>query len=155
ASENLSPAETSTLATVIGLSDDSIPAQLATPSARQELVDRLLDQHGTGRVMFRNTRAAMTGFPKRIANLVALPAVGAERLGELHEEFETDADPDAPKPPYDFDEDARIIWLAEFLRANPAAKVLLLCRYQDKVEMIEGALRGQINVKSAVFHEKL
>jgi len=105
--------------------------------------------------MFRNTRAAMAGFPKRMVSLVPAPAVGSERLSELHEEFETDADPHAPKPYYDFDEDGRILWLAEFLRANPGAKVLLLCRYLEKVEMIEGALRGQINVKSAVFHEKL
>src|SRR6185295_11681463 len=97
ASENLSPAETSTLATVIGLSDDSIPAQLATPSARQELVKRLLDQHGTGRVMFRNTRAAMSGFPKRIANLVPLSS-DAERIAQLGEEFSSDVDPHAPRP---------------------------------------------------------
>src|SRR4029079_7025042 len=35
------------------------------------------------------------------------------------------------------------------------AKVLLLCRYLEKVEMVEGALQGRIKVKSAVFHEKL
>lgn len=33
--------------------------------AREALLRTLLDQHGTGRVMFRNTRAAMSGFPKR------------------------------------------------------------------------------------------
>jgi ATP-dependent helicase HepA len=148
----LAAKEVTQLKRVLNLTE---PPAIDTPAARQAVVERLLDQHGTGRVMFRNTRAAMTGFPKRIANLVALPPVGAERLGELHEEFETDADPHAPKPPYDFDDDARIGWLADFLRLNPSAKVLLLCRYQDKVEMIEGALRGRINVKSAVFHEKL
>ena len=35
------------------------------PGARDALLRALLDQHGTGRVMFRNTRAAMTGFPRR------------------------------------------------------------------------------------------
>ena len=34
------------------------------PGAREALLRTLLDQHGTGRVVFRNTRAAMTGFPK-------------------------------------------------------------------------------------------
>jgi ATP-dependent helicase HepA len=33
--------------------------------AREALLQTLLDQHGTGRVVFRNTRAAMTGFPPR------------------------------------------------------------------------------------------
>ncbi len=153
--EKLSAKETAQLAKVLSLTPEAVTPQLDTPSARNALVERLLDQHGTGRVMFRNTRAAMTGFPKRIANLVPLPTVDADRLGELHEEFETDADPHAPKPYYDFDDDARIIWLADFIRANPSAKVLLLCRYLDKVEMIEGALKGRIKIKTALFHEKL
>jgi ATP-dependent helicase HepA len=36
-----------------------------TPGAREALLRTLVDQHGPGRVMFRNTRAAMTGFPRR------------------------------------------------------------------------------------------
>src|SRR6185312_10594335 len=35
------------------------------PGAREALIKTLLDQHGTGRVVFRNTRAGMSGFPKR------------------------------------------------------------------------------------------
>lgn len=31
-------------------------------AARQELIDNLMDRHGTGRVLFRNTRAAIKGF---------------------------------------------------------------------------------------------
>ena len=33
--------------------------------ARFELVEHLLDRHGTGRVLFRNTRSAVKGFPDR------------------------------------------------------------------------------------------
>ncbi|HTG43016.1 MAG TPA: RNA polymerase-associated protein RapA, partial [Verrucomicrobiae bacterium] len=153
AGEKLSSAESAALGAVLGIAAEPLSAQLL--SAPGDVVKRLLDQHGTGRVMFRNTRVAMSGFPKRMANLISLPPVNTERLGELHEEFETDADPAAPKPPYDFDDDARISWLANFLRNNPGAKVLLLCRYREKVEMIEGALRGAIKVNIAVFHEKL
>src|SRR5690606_27145063 len=32
---------------------------------RRHLIDRLIDQHGTGRMLFRNTRAAISGFPRR------------------------------------------------------------------------------------------
>lgn len=124
------------------------------PGSSGELLKRLLDQHGTGRVMFRNTRAAMTNFPKRIAHLVSFP-LQESLLEEWRAEFETDADPSLPKPDYDFDEDPRIIWLADFLREDPARKVLLLCRYREKVEMIEGALQGKIKINAAVFHEKL
>ncbi|HVK57868.1 MAG TPA: RNA polymerase-associated protein RapA, partial [Candidatus Kapabacteria bacterium] len=142
---------------VLGKILGTVPTEsFASEEGRKALVKRLLDQHGTGRVMFRNTRAAMAGFPKRIANLVPLEGSDDEEFRELLQaEFETDADPSGPKPDYDFDDDPRIIWLAEFLRTNPDAKVLLLCRYREKVEMIEGAIRGRINVKTAMFHEKL
>lgn len=152
---DLSPIEVATLCKALGLSAETLKEKMRDAAARQEILKRLLDQHGTGRVMFRNTRAAMSGFPKRVAHLIALPADSEARLPELQDEFETDADPAAPKPDYDFDDDPRVIWLADFLRSNPGRKVLLLCRYREKVETIEGALRGRLNVKAAVFHEKL
>ncbi|MCT6562869.1 hypothetical protein N4307_14930, partial [Staphylococcus aureus] len=34
-------------------------------AARQELVSMLMDRHGTSRVLFRNTRNGVKGFPKR------------------------------------------------------------------------------------------
>jgi ATP-dependent helicase HepA len=40
--------------------------------ARQALLGELLDLHGPGRVLFRNTRSAMKGFPKRESCLVRL-----------------------------------------------------------------------------------
>jgi len=58
--------------------------------AREALLRTLLDQHGTGRVVFRNTRAAMTGFPKRqycpVALLDATPALLARVSRELQAE---------------------------------------------------------------------
>src|SRR5690554_7509289 len=45
---------------------------LAGDSPRQSIIDALLDRHGTGRVLFRNTRAAIQGFPERRANAVPL-----------------------------------------------------------------------------------
>ncbi len=44
---------------------------IAKKAAPADLAD-LLDRFGTGRVMFRNTRAALTGFPQRRAHLVAI-----------------------------------------------------------------------------------
>jgi ATP-dependent helicase HepA len=153
--EELAPIKRAELGKILNIPAEELKAELAFQAGRESIVKRLLDQHGTGRVMFRNTRAAMAGFPKRIAALLPLQLDSKERIAELEEEFETDADPHAPRPPYDFDDDPRIIALAEFLRADPDRKVLLLCRYLEKVEMIEGALRGRMNVKAAVFHEKL
>ena len=55
-------------------------------------MDALLDQHGTGRVMFRNTRATITGFPKRIARMrpLAAPAGDTAIFDALAKEFATD-----------------------------------------------------------------
>ncbi|MCA1805605.1 MAG: RNA polymerase-associated protein RapA, partial [Xanthomonadaceae bacterium] len=41
--------------------------------AREGLVEHLLDRHGTGRILFRNTRAATRGFPERQLHAWPLP----------------------------------------------------------------------------------
>jgi ATP-dependent helicase HepA len=68
--------------------------QIAAGAAdvRAELQDALLDQHGTGRVMFRNTRATISGFPKRIARLCPLAAPGGDlsSFEALAKEFAAD-----------------------------------------------------------------
>jgi ATP-dependent helicase HepA len=90
----------------------------------------LLDQHGTGRVSFRNTRSAIKGFPRRIVHIAPLQ----------------------PNP----SANVQIEWLASLLRNLGSAKVLLICRTQAMVSAIDDALRRRIkNVRIAVFHEGL
>ena len=38
------------------------------PGAKRALIDDLVDRHGTGRLMFRNRRSALGGFPQRIVH---------------------------------------------------------------------------------------
>ena len=125
---------------------------------RDELIGSLLDQHGTGRVMFRNTRATITGFPRRIVQMrpLSLPAVDASRFEALADEFAADTDLKAATEfqPV-FSKDPRIDWLTDLLRTLGEEKVLLICRTQRKVEAIDAALRQRLNVKMAVFHEGL
>jgi len=129
----------------------------------------LLDQHGTGRVRFRNTRATISGFPRRVARIHRLeaPAKGLELLDALSEEFANDTDFIAASgvssageydPPTcaDLSLDPRIDWLVGFLRIVGPDKVLLICCTEPKVVAIEAALRGRIrNVKMGIFHEGL
>ena len=91
---------------------------------------RLLDEHGTGRVSFRNTRATISGFPARRAQLVSL-AAGSSKY-------------------------ERIDWLAELLRKLNPEKILLICRTPAMVTAIETALRQRVkDLKAGLFHEGL
>ncbi|MCE8002987.1 RNA polymerase-associated protein RapA [Billgrantia ethanolica] len=56
---------------------ESSPQQQA--SARDQLREQLLDRHGTGRVMFRNSRRHVGGFPERHLHLAELPLPSAYR----------------------------------------------------------------------------
>jgi ATP-dependent helicase HepA len=112
-------------------------------SAREPLLAELLDQRGTGRVMFRNTRAALTGFPKRIAKLIPLEGAPELALAEFRGEST------------EFAADPRIDWLVTFLKKLKGAKALLICATREKAEAVETALRSKLNVATAVFHEGL
>ncbi len=111
--------------------------------AAKPLLEELLDQHGTGRVMFRNTRTALTGFPKRSAKLIPLAGEPAAALAEFQGEA------------VDLNGDPRIEWLVAFLKKLKGAKVLLICRTREKAEAVEAALREKTSAPSAVFHEGL
>lgn len=101
-------------------------------SARDRLVSDLLDSFGTGRVMFRNTRAALSGFPERKAKLARIEANG-----------DTDATA------------AKVKWLAELLKKLRQQKVLLICRTRELAEEIYERIQRELNVNCAVFHEGL
>jgi ATP-dependent helicase HepA len=63
--------------------------------AQSALLEDLLDMHGPGRVLFRNTRTGMKGFPKRTLRLARLES-GAEAehwLDHVSTEFAVDARP--------------------------------------------------------------
>ncbi len=133
-------------------------AKLGDARVRAEVLGGLLDQHGTGRVMFRNTRATITGFPKRKVRLgpIAEEAGNGELFDALAEEFAADTDASLVEHfEPEFFADPRIEWLADLLRSLGQEKVLLICRTQRKVQAIDAALRTCLNVKMAAFHEGL
>src|SRR5690606_19584214 len=104
---------------------------------------------------FRNTRAAMTGFPKRSYCPVVLPDASPDQLARSARELIAEETGTAAELDYAFKDDPRILWLATFLRRHPAAKVLLICRTERKVLALEAALKERINVNLALFHEGL
>jgi ATP-dependent helicase HepA len=96
---------------------------------RDAIIEDLLDRYGPGRVIFRNTRAAMQGFPKRIARLTPL----------------------SPKEK----KDAKLDWLVEKMDKLAPAKVLLICKTKEQVLQLDEALRSCTALNPAVFHEDL
>ncbi|SPY38491.1 RNA polymerase-associated protein RapA [Pasteurella canis] len=134
--------------------------------ARQELIHNLIDRHGTSRVLFRNTRQGVKGFPHRTYNQItlALPkqySNAANVLTMLGEIAEKDAfypeqmfqklNPEARW--WDFD--PRVEWLITFLKNHRDEKVLVICRHANTAIQLEQALREKEAIRAAVFHEKM
>lgn len=156
----LTKSDHAALAHIFDRDPDGLAERLAAlaagkPGAREALLRTLLDQHGTGRVVFRNTRAAMTGFPSRQFCPVPLETNNPTLLTRVARELEAEETGHAGEIRQNFRDDPRIDWLAEFLLADPSRKVLLICRTHRKVVAIEAALRERMNPKLGVFHEGL
>ncbi len=94
----------------------------------RRLIDRLIDQHGTGRVLFRNTRASIRGFPQR-------------RF--IPDELADDKD------------GTRIAWLADKLREIAPLKVLLICSTAGTATSIAKNLSQKHGLLASVFHEQM
>jgi len=122
-----------------------------------ELLTALLDRHGPGRVIFRNARAAMSGFPGRKAHLAPLvPDRDADDwMAHATREFASDTGAGESIEKYNLNYDPRIAWLGRLLHELGEDKVLLICRSREKALAIEKAVSRQVPVKTAVFHEGL
>lgn len=127
---------------------------------KNNLIEDLLDQHGPGRVLFRNTRSAMSGFPKRKAHLIPLKLTKDHNLWirRLTNEFAYDmellTDP-TNKQQFWFSQDPRVSWLFKTMKDLHPAKVLLICKSKEKVLALEKVLANETNLKVGVFHEDL
>lgn len=119
--------------------------------ARRTLLGRLLDLHGMGRVMFRNVRARIPGFPRRVPVSVELTGGNPERL---RREFLHDIGAETSFHLTGMELDPRTLWLAEFLDAEPGEKVLVLCASRLKVEAFATVLSAG-GREVARFHEDM
>ncbi|MEM8594308.1 MAG: RNA polymerase-associated protein RapA, partial [Pseudomonadota bacterium] len=120
-------------------------------AAYDKAVDALLDRHGTGRVLFRNTRAAVRGFPKRHVTTYEL----AQVLPETEEKVSLldRLRPENFYPDSWLKEDARVEWLVRWLADHNSQQVLLICANADTAIELEQYLRVSYGINSGVFHE--
>ena len=142
-------------------SNDKSDTEIA--SIKNELVEYLLDRHGTGRILFRNTRSAVSGFPQR--NLVAYPLPLPEAYSDLPvKNTETDMLL-TPERLYSREStvasahwsliDPRVEWLQKKLSELKPAKVLIIAASASTALELAEALRIQAGMHVAVFHEAL
>jgi len=97
-------------------------------TARQELIQNLIDRHGTSRILFRNTRQGVKGFPHRIYHQITIDTAEV---------------------------DEKIHWLIDFLKSHRNEKILVICKTAQTAIQLEQVLRGKEAIRSAVFHERM
>ena len=124
-------------------------------SARDLIIRNLLDRHGTGRILFRNTRDVVEGFPERHLHTYPLNApanylsqqADADILARIQSERVLGDDW--------LNEDSRVTWLADWLSQHKLDKVLVICAQSETAQTLELYLRVNKGLRSSVFHEGL
>ena len=127
--------------------------------SRNELVDHLLDQHGTGRILYRNTRASVSGFPERKLQGYPLTqpaeyenlADGKEPISGLYPEIEYQQNNETDWRTVD----PRVEWLIERIKQCKHEKLLVIAAHASTVLQLEAWLREKQGIHAAVFHEHL
>lgn len=125
-------------------------------AARKRLIRELIDRHGTGRLLFRNTRAAVQGFPERELHAIALEKPVA--YDEFNLNFPASLYPEvAYAEEYSRTEwwefDPRVDWLIEKLKELKKEKTLVICAHANIALALEEALRTREGIPATVFHE--
>ncbi|WP_277372194.1 RNA polymerase-associated protein RapA [Pseudomonas sp. AA-38] len=127
--------------------------------ARARLVRELLDRHGTGRLLFRNTRAAVQGFPERELHPYPLPCpveyleLPIGEHAELYPEVSYQAQEEVDEEQRWWRFDPRVEWLIDTLKMLKKFKVLVICAHAETALDLEDALRVRSGIPATVFHE--
>ncbi|WP_068827911.1 RNA polymerase-associated protein RapA [Pseudomonas sp. BMS12] len=127
--------------------------------ARSRLIRELLDRHGTGRVLLRNTRAAVQGFPERQLHPYPLPnpseymELPLGEHAELYPEVSYQAQQDLDEEERWWKLDPRVDWLIDTLKMLKKFKVLVICAHAETALDLSDALRVRSGIPATVFHE--
>ncbi len=92
------------------------------------ILDQLVDRHGTGRILFRNSRHVVQGFPERKFHAYPLSSLGDDEQSYLH-------------------------WLVAKIKSFAGEQVLLICQHAETVCRLHKSLRNQFAIHAAMFHE--
>ncbi len=119
------------------------------------IVRELLDHHGTGRVLLRNCRDNISGFPARHLTVheLEMPTIYRERAAGASLAAQLIPEQGLGEDWLGFD--PRAEWLATWLAQNRRDKTLVICARAETAQTLEAWLRLRKGVRSAVFHEGL
>ncbi|WP_454255611.1 RNA polymerase-associated protein RapA [Pseudomonas sp. Marseille-Q8238] len=126
--------------------------------AAARLIRELLDRHGTGRLLFRNTRAAVQGFPERqlhpypLANPSEYMELPIGEHADLYPEVSYQSQQDGEEERW-WRFDPRVEWLIDTLKMLKRVKVLVICAHAETAMDLEDALRVRSGIPATVFHE--
>lgn len=141
-------------------------------AAKKHLIAQLLDRHGTGRILFRNTRHSISGFPERqlLAHPMDMPeqykkaiSVATKFAGRLSNEDKARKLMFPEEVFSDFEGkdstwatfDPRVAWLIDLLKTLKHEKVILICAHAQTAINLEQTLLAKEAIRAAVFHEGL
>ncbi|RKZ99274.1 MAG: RNA polymerase-associated protein RapA [Gammaproteobacteria bacterium] len=141
------------------VSENSSAEDKVVREARIELVEHLLDRHGTGRVLFRNTRSAVKGFPDR--ELSAYPL----ELPEQYQRLKCNEPTELLTPELLYQQenlakhwtqlDPRINWLSGKCAELQPQKVLVITASATTALDITQHIKMQTGLHATAFHEGL
>ncbi|WP_100656225.1 RNA polymerase-associated protein RapA [Alteromonas flava] len=130
---------------------------LSDATIRETVIDRLIDQHGTGRVLFRNRRAAIQGFPSRRVHPhpLEVPSVYQTLLQQHGEDLAVQLHPEQQAEVFEqwLTEDPRVAWLLDFLAGCKPQKVLVICASAVTAQQLAEHVRVKTGIRQTVFHE--
>ncbi|KPW51832.1 ATP-dependent helicase HepA [Pseudomonas syringae pv. antirrhini] len=157
----LSAAAQKTIHGFLGAEGDTLLAAVnaGDDEAKARLIRELLDRHGTGRVLFRNTRAAVQGFPERKLHQYPLPCpveyleLPVGEHADLYPEVSFQSQSDASEEERWWRFDPRVEWLIDTLKMLKRVKVLVICAHAETAMDLEDALRVRSGIPATVFHE--
>ncbi len=127
-------------------------------AARRQLIDALLDRHGTSRLLYRNTRAAVSGFPERIP--VPYPLEMPEEYRQAEPDNRVPSSLLTPEALYREQAsggwwriDPRLGLLLDLLRRYPNEKLLVICALRHTAQELADQLTLREGMPAALFHE--
>jgi len=132
------------LTKLLGDEAGSLSAQMP-----EQIIARLIDRHGTGRVLFRNTRHAIKGFPERRLHDYPL------ELPKAYAKHKANLTPERTAPRSWLDKDPRVEWLRHLLGELAPDKVLVICAHADTAKGLRDYLLERCAIHAAMFHERM